>query len=198
MGFRDRHDVFVIGEENLPSEALDPASSEESGARCDQEPDDAVGSGLDSASKSEFFSGPRLLGALGLGALASTTLALIVLSGGSTPEKQARKVPESEGATSPSSPLITGPPAHAARSARSPRLRKARVQRADRSRPTGAGREQQREPSKPKAPTSSPTSLPEPSPVSAPPAPAELPAPTPPPPISGEGSVAEEEFGFER
>jgi hypothetical protein len=124
-------------------------------------------------------------------------LAVLALSGGSAPEKEAKETSGSEAGTPPGSPLISGPPAHAVRSAPLPSRRKPRVHRADRDRPPTAEPEQAREPLTPPAPTSSVTPLPE---ASAPSEPvvSETPPPPPSPPASGEGSGAEGEFGFER
>jgi hypothetical protein len=198
MGFRDKHDVFVIGEEILPSEAPTPGTAEETNSALDQEPDRKIGTGLDRSRVAVFRRGPRLPAALAAGALLGTFVVLMVRSGSGGSEQGAQKPSGSGPNLTSRSPLIAEPPAHTVQPNPLPSHMTPRASGSGRDRDSSREREQEREPHTSKAPTSAPSPLPMATPDPAPSAVVPPPPPSPPPPRSGGGSGVEAEFGFER
>lgn len=190
MGRRNRHDVFVIGEEALAETATLPARGGAEPADA-QEPESLELPSLER----DLPRGPgarssRWLAAIGIAAVPAAALALLELSSTGRPSRPQR--PE---ASAPATPVLRPAP----RAAVSPAPAEPPSSRLRDHRPDGARRAEtqnrhaaaEREPIPTEAPVSPPPVPP------SDPAPAPLP-PSPPPPAGGGGSGGAERFGFER
>jgi hypothetical protein len=196
MGRSRKHDVFVIGDEQLAAETTALPDEDPEAPLDAQEPDGTFPSGLDrplpsgaGASRSS-----RRLTLLGIGTVAGAALALLELS--SSGGAAHRQRPETSAPTAlvqRPAPRVTVPPASAARPSFHARPTNPGQGPAARARQAAnRSSEPERETSQEPAPVRSPLPPPAP-PLSS------VPAPSPPsPPLPGGGSAGEERFGFER
>jgi hypothetical protein len=189
---RNRNDVFVLGEESLPTE-VEPSVGE---PPAEEPPRPSIGS-EGGSSFTAAWSPSRRLAALGLAAGAAAIVCVLALGGGAEKRPPVARTP----AVSPSPREATvstpSPPAHAV--PRRPVDSKPRpVSRKPRHHPRS---EPEREPTIVSAPSDSTVDIPAPAlvPAPAPPAPSE--PPPSPPHFGGDGGgspSARPEFSFER